>query len=68
MSAIIYEDRNEEPVVEQILLNGQDGAISVYVNEEAKEWNDDVLTFENVYVARRWISKLSEAIDKEFGT
>lgn len=59
MMHIIYNDGAEDVIVESIILNGHDGAVSI------SDSSDDIdLTFEDMDTAREWIAAVTAGLDE----
>ena len=56
---IIYNEMADDVVVEWIVLNGRDGAVSV-----ADSADDLDLTFEDIETAREWLAAIGRGLDE----
>lgn len=62
MSEIVYEGEFEISL-EDINLNGSEGAIEVYLSAESHDYNDNALTFENANTLYQFTEDLRKAAE-----
>lgn len=60
MSQIIYEGDSGEIMFGRIRLNGRDGAIQLFADEDMYDYDDDFITFQNADAMMEFVERLTE--------